>query len=158
MSQFIPANARLASRVILLNEQNRLLLCQGEEPLTRKKFWVMPGGGLEPEETFKDAAARELLEETGISAPIGKHVWYRRHQHLWNGKNADQFEKFFVVRVSNVSQIKSTNPDPYVKKYQWWSIDEIAQSDEEFVPRKIRELLPAIITGDYPNEPIDCGV
>ena len=33
-------------------------------------FWATPGGGLEPGETFAEAAIRELKEETGIAILI----------------------------------------------------------------------------------------
>ena len=36
--------------------------------------WVLPKGTVEPGEEFKDTAAREVLEETGVDASIIKYV------------------------------------------------------------------------------------
>jgi 8-oxo-dGTP diphosphatase len=33
--------------------------------------WVVPGGGVHPEESFRDAAERELMEEAGVEAAYG---------------------------------------------------------------------------------------
>lgn len=51
--------------VVLTDPQGRILLGErikaGEEP-----SWCLPGGAVEPGETFEAAAVRELQEETGI--------------------------------------------------------------------------------------------
>lgn len=44
----------------------RLLLIQRSD----NGLWAMPGGGLEPGETVAQAAAREVLEETGIAVDV----------------------------------------------------------------------------------------
>jgi 8-oxo-dGTP diphosphatase len=55
--------------VIVFDEQNRLLAIDRDEtPYGR--YWVIPGGGIEPEEHPRDAAAREFLEETGLVAEL----------------------------------------------------------------------------------------
>ncbi|XP_071964557.1 diphosphoinositol polyphosphate phosphohydrolase 1-like [Antedon mediterranea] len=36
--------------------------------------WVVPGGGLEPDESAGDAAVRELKEEAGVIGRVGKHI------------------------------------------------------------------------------------
>jgi 8-oxo-dGTP diphosphatase len=45
-----------------------LLVERGKEP--RKGYWSLPGGHLEPGERVRDAALRELREETGVAAEI----------------------------------------------------------------------------------------
>lgn len=49
-----------------------LLVERGKEPWKGK--WSLPGGGLEFGETVREAAARELAEETGVTADLVKLV------------------------------------------------------------------------------------
>ena len=37
---------------------------------------------------------------------------------------------------------------------RWWSMDEIAASEDIFVPRRLAALLPPILRGEYPGAPI----
>jgi hypothetical protein len=37
---------------------------------------------------------------------------------------------------------------------RWWSMDEIAASEDIFVPRRLAALLPPILRGEYPGVPI----
>ena len=54
---------RPAARVLLLDAKDRCLLFSWKPP----NVWITPGGGLEPGDTYEQAALRELLEETGLS-------------------------------------------------------------------------------------------
>jgi 8-oxo-dGTP diphosphatase len=49
-----------------------LLVERGKEPWKGK--WSLPGGGLEFGETVREAAQRELAEETGVAADLVKLV------------------------------------------------------------------------------------
>ncbi len=157
MHSIIPRGARLASRAILIGPNQSVLYLRAQEPKYRKVFWVMPGGGLDDGESFEDAARRELEEETGCSSTLGPYVWFRRHKHQWNGKPADQYERFFVAHTESLA-LKPEKQDFYISDHRWWSLDELRSSKEEFAPRAVAELLPDIIDGIYPEKAIDCGI
>jgi 8-oxo-dGTP diphosphatase len=72
-----------------------VLICQRkpDQPMSLK--WEFPGGKIEAGESSEDALARELREELGISAVIGKQVARVRHKYR-NGGAIDL--QFFVVR------------------------------------------------------------
>jgi len=151
----VTENPRLAARILLIDTVDRLLLMQARHPLGHF-FWVAPGGGLEPGETFEAAAQRELLEETGQSPAIGPCVWTRRHSHIWDGRQFDQAERYFMARTTS-GLVKPVKLDDYIVGYRWWSLDEITASTEIFAPRQLARFLSPLLAGDVPSEPIDCG-
>jgi 8-oxo-dGTP pyrophosphatase MutT (NUDIX family) len=77
----VPPEARPVARVLLAGPAQMLLLLHAEDPVGGKRWWVTPGGGLDPGETFEEAARRELREETGMDLSIGRWVWTRRHAY-----------------------------------------------------------------------------
>jgi 8-oxo-dGTP pyrophosphatase MutT (NUDIX family) len=96
------------------------------------------GGGLEGDETFIGAAARELREETGLNLEIGPWVWTRRHAYQWGGRWCDQYERFFVARTSS-DHICPELEDSYVIDKRWWSLDQLLASKEIFAPRRLAQ-------------------
>ena len=63
---------RVGSAVILQIGGKVLLGLRNKE--SEKGKWVLPGGGIKPFESVKEAARRELQEETGLDIEVGEQV------------------------------------------------------------------------------------
>lgn len=78
----------------LIVREGRVLICQRTRHQTLPLKWEFPGGKIEPGETPEAALSRELEEELGIRAQIGKRIAMVRH-HYKNGASVEL--QFFVV-------------------------------------------------------------
>jgi 8-oxo-dGTP pyrophosphatase MutT (NUDIX family) len=61
----VPRALLSGSRVPVVAE-GRILLVHHRDAATGRDWWVLPGGGREPGETFAASGRREVYEETGI--------------------------------------------------------------------------------------------
>ena len=155
---------RQAARVLLLDSSNRIFLMFFAPGQDGAGVWITPGGGLEPGETFEQAAARELWEEVGLrDFELGPCVWHRSHTFAYQDRVIEQHERFFIVRVDVHDPGDHINHDEWerdqITDQRWWTLDEILQAtDQHFGPRDLASLLGPIVLGTYPNEPLMLGI
>jgi len=89
----------------LIIRDSRILICQRTEDQAMPLKWEFPGGKVERDEDLKDALRRELDEELGIDAVIGRKVAAIQHTYA-NGTSlalyfyrVDQFKREIQNRI-----------------------------------------------------------
>jgi len=99
--------------VVLINDADEILFLEGRERGGTRRFWVMPGGGLEPGESFAEAAVREAYEEAGLQVELEACLWTRHHVFKWQNRPMNQFEVFYAARVGE-ADIQPRQQDSYI--------------------------------------------
>lgn len=67
----------LAAGAVVTDLQGRVLLVRRARDPQRGR-WSVPGGRVEPGESLEQAAAREVLEETGLRVEVARELWSLR--------------------------------------------------------------------------------
>ena len=68
-----PSNPRVAVGAVVFKDGCVLLVRRGQPPA--EDLWAIPGGSVEIGETLREAAEREILEETGIQIRASKPIY-----------------------------------------------------------------------------------
>jgi ADP-ribose pyrophosphatase YjhB (NUDIX family) len=158
---------RPTARLFVFDPTNRLLLIRYRTtpPVAApykhiKSIWFTPGGGLEPGETAREAAARELQEETGLVLPIGPEVAFREEDVTFFIKKVCVVERYFVVRAKNSyvnTEFLADTEDDDVQEVGWWSMTELKQLKDHIEPPGLVALAERLARGDIPAEPVNLG-
>jgi 8-oxo-dGTP pyrophosphatase MutT (NUDIX family) len=142
------AIVRVAARVLLVDDEGRVLLFRGGDPARPEAgtWWFTPGGGVEGDETLVQAARREVLEETGHVLPddLGPVILTRITRFSFEGARYEQTDNFFRVKAAH-SQIDYSGwtelEHRTIHLHRWWTISELRQTTENIYPENLLELL-----------------
>lgn len=93
-------NRRVCVRGVIY--KNGTLFCQELKGLdgAARGFWCTPGGGLELGESLIDGVKREILEETGVAAAVGRLLFVQQYSESTSSSThqvCEFLEFFFLV-------------------------------------------------------------
>lgn len=111
----------------------------------RPPFWVTAGGECEPNESFEEAARRELFEETGIIADPGAQIARMTPEFVTvEGEPVQADERFFLVRVA-AAQIDTSRhtvlEQQLMTQHRWFTRAELAAWPEAVFPANLSEMI-----------------
>ena len=153
---------RQAARAVVLDPADRILLVRFQFPT--RTVWATPGGGVDHGETHEQAIVRELAEEAGLEeVELGPWIWTRTHVFPFeSGRWDGQQERYVLVRTPAFEPAPRLTPDElaaeFVTAVRWWTQAELAAAEVMFAPRRLPELVAALLRDGPPGEPVDAGV
>ncbi|MCJ1959496.1 RNA pyrophosphohydrolase [Novosphingobium mangrovi (ex Hu et al. 2023)] len=139
--------------VMLVNADGKVFV--GKRIDTKEgNFWQMPQGGVDDGEDLKDAALRELLEETGV--PADKAVILTRTKDellydlpdellgkLWKGQFRGQRQHWFLARFEGSDEdidLNAHEPAEFCD-WKWVDGDDLPELIVPFKKRVYRSVL-----------------
>ena len=119
------------SAVIIVLKQGDKVLVQERLKHPYFRFWGYPGGKIRWGETILDAAARELQEETGLSAEMTYRGVY--HERVESAEDGTMMEDkiFHIVRGANPTGVLA---DAFQGgRNAWMSLDNLALIEKKYL-------------------------
>ncbi|NCU38238.1 NUDIX domain-containing protein [Candidatus Saccharibacteria bacterium] len=96
MSQQPTPKRRINVRAIIYHEGKLLAVKHKSADGRVSAYYATPGGGLDPHESLANGLIREIFEETGMQAQIGKLLFVQQFNTLREGYT-EELEFFFEV-------------------------------------------------------------
>jgi len=151
---------RLTARVLLFDPDGRILLMKGRLPSAPAGpgNWFTVGGGAAPGEGVLEAAAREIVEETGFTAfELGPVVWRREGPLDLGAETVWMDEHYVIARCASGDPVRhgwQADEQAFIDDIRWWTHAELLATDERVWPPDLAELLGDILAERLPPEPI----
>lgn len=118
--------------IVLLNARGQVFVA---ERIDTKGAWQMPQGGIDKNETPREAALRELAEETGTDRAkvvATSRSWLRYDlpanlaDKVWKGKYRGQEQKWFLMKFTGRDEdIDIATEHPEFATWKWLKFEDL---------------------------------
>lgn len=112
---------RITSAVLVMHDGKFLLAERNKE--NYRGYWVIPGGGVEFGETTKDAAIREIKEETNLDVDIIKLIGYKEIINVPGKYHSLVF--FYLAKPKHTDIKTAVQPEEDISSAKFFTIDEL---------------------------------
>ena len=146
---------RRGARLLLLDARDRVLMVRGHDmDQPERQWWFTVGGGIDPGESARDAAARELFEEAGLrveAADIVGPVARRTAVFAFLRRSVRQDEEFFLARLDDPDELTTRGwtdvERAFMDEVRWWDLDDLALVPDEVFPEGLVDLVRGLLHG-----------
>nr|WP_152818258.1 NUDIX domain-containing protein [Pseudactinotalea sp. HY160] len=146
---------RSAARVLLFDDEDRLLLARGHDADDPgRSWWFTIGGGIDPGESPREAAVREVDEETGMRldpAGLVGPVLRRRARFDFFAETVRQDEDFFLARADGETTLSRAGwtaiERDFMDELRWWPLGELSATAAEVFPHGLPTLAARLARG-----------
>jgi len=123
---FTDYHTRLAAYGLIIDQADRVLLTwyNGLHPGT-SPCWTMPGGGVEFDESLREAVVREVFEETGYAVEVGGVL--AEHHLVFpaaDGRKPVRSQRFVMSATIISGELGTTELSGTTDFARWVPIDE----------------------------------
>lgn len=122
----------------LIELDGKLLACQRKRGGPFELLWEFPGGKKHPDETPEQALSRELSEELGVTAQIGREIYRTTHRYPEMKEPIELI--FFAARVPP-AEVRNL----VFERIEWRNRRTLGELD--FLPAD-RELIAKLTSGE----------
>ena len=151
MSEKIHVKHRETARVLLYSPKNEVLMLKThfDPEVGLPPRWLIPGGGIDSNETALAAAIRELREETGLEVSgteLGEPVLIASGAWIWADDISfhtytDTIFEFQIERFELDTSGFTDDELRDVLEYKWWQLEELIESEELIGPHELKDYL-----------------
>lgn len=136
---------RRAARIAVLDPEGAVFLFRYDN-VEVGVHWALPGGGLEPDETPREGALRELREETGwTDLEPGPLLCTWEHDFTHAVGPVHQHEHIYVThgprREPTGPHLAAAHAEDGILTWRWWSREELTEAPEPLWPPDLARLL-----------------
>ncbi|MFC9947067.1 NUDIX hydrolase [Streptomyces pratensis] len=110
----LPSDAPTSVALTVLRHRGRVLMVQDR----CRGTWELPGGGIEPGESTRQAAARELFEETGheVEGPL---LFVGRARFVLAPERRREYGALFT---GGARSLRTFQPNDEITAIRWWDL------------------------------------
>ena len=131
-------------------KQGHLLLCHTKGA----KNTYLPGGHVEFNEKAKVSLQREMMEELGLTARVGRFLGVVEHAFIQNKVRHCEINLVFLMQLPGITPARPVKSHEDYIEFLWIPLNRLGKSKLE--PAVLRKILPGWLKATPASAPYAC--